>query len=283
MRLTILGSGGGSGVPNPFCLCANCEAVRRTGGRSLRNAPAVLINGDLLIDCGPDVYNSAKQLGVRLNGLRTLVITHRHSDHLDPWFFWGRRGVVDTELPLLTVYAPQDVLDQVFAFYERNVRWDRAALEVQTRTAWRPVGAGMMKLAGRYRLHFFPATHGEGQLEAVLVGVQDAHGAYLHCYDTGPLTDEAWGMLARHRFDLVALDACIGGETGYQSPEHMNGPQTIDHARRMRESGILKPEGVALATHFVHQAAGAHEDLVAYYEPHGLTVSYDGLELTVGE
>ena len=66
MKVTFLGSGGGSGIPNPFCQCANCEAARAAGGRSLRNSPAVLINDDLLIDCGADVDNSARTQSVRL-------------------------------------------------------------------------------------------------------------------------------------------------------------------------------------------------------------------------
>ncbi len=283
MRITILGSGGGVGIPNMFCQCANCEAARAAGGRSLRNGPAVLINDDLLVDCGPDVVNSVRQLGLNLSSVQTLAITHRHGDHLDPWFFWARRGVRDTELPLLTVYAPQDVLDEVFSFYQSHLQLDRKSFESLTRTIWRPVHAGMMKLAGAYRLNFFPATHGEGLLEAVLVGVSDARAAYFHCYDTGPLSEDAWAMLSGHRFDVAALDACIGLQDDYESAEHMTGPQTVAHAHRMRETGILKPGGAALATHFVHQAAGRHEDLVAYYEPQGLTVAYDGLVLMPGE
>ncbi|MBN1965944.1 MAG: hypothetical protein JW910_14935 [Anaerolineae bacterium] len=282
MQITFLGTGGGYGIPNPFCRCANCEAARAAGGKSVRNSPAVLVNDDLLIDCGRDVYPAVHALGLRLDALRTLIITHRHSDHLDPWFFWGRRSTVDTELPPLTVYAPQDVLDEVYAFYARTVGWDPAALAANTHTLWRPVAAGMLKIAGRYRLSFFPATHGQGQIEAVLVGVQDAGVGYLHGYDTGPLSDAAWMQLARHRFNVAALDACIHTQQDYHTSEHMTAAQTISHAGRLREAGILKPGGLALATHFVHQAAGDHADLVAYYAPHDVMPAYDGLVLAVG-
>jgi len=283
MKVTFLGSGGGSGIPNPFCQCVNCEAARAAGGRSLRNSPAVLINDDLLIDCGADVDTSARTQGVRLHALRSLVITHRHSDHLDPWFFWERRGVAGTELPLLTVYAPQDALDEIDAFYQANVGWDRAALETQTRIACRVVRPGMLKIAGRYRLHFFPAAHGDATLSAVLVGVKDVRAAYLHAYDSGPFSDETWTQLAAHHFDAVAIDACIGQQADFHSDQHMTGPQTVAHAARLRETGILKPGGVVLATHFVHQSAGDHADLLAYYEPQGVGVAYDGLTLALGE
>lgn len=283
MRVTILGSGGGLGIPNPFCHCANCQAARAAGGRSLRNAPAVLINDDLLIDCGPDVINSVRQSGLLLTCLRTLVITHRHSDHLDPWFLWGRGGVDETELPLLIVYAPRDVIDYVTGFYQQLMGWDRAQLEARTRTRWRVVDPGATRIAGRYRLHFFPAAHGDDSMETLLVGVKDARSAYLHLYDTGPLPDSTWAALASHRFDLAALDASIGRQDDYANPGHMTGPQVIETAARLRESGILAPEGVALATHFVHHGTGTHEAETAYYAPHGVQVAYDGLALELGQ
>ncbi|MBN2472633.1 MAG: hypothetical protein JXN59_18055 [Anaerolineae bacterium] len=283
MRVTILGSGGGLGIPNPFCHCANCQAARATGGRSLRNAPAVLVNDDLLIDCGPDVINSVRQSGLLLTCLRTLVITHRHSDHLDPWFLWARGGVDQTELPLLTVYAPQDTIDYVMGFYREMMGWEQARLETRTRTLWRPVLPGTTRIAGRYRLHFFPAVHGDETMEALLVGVKDARSAYLHLYDTGPLPEATWDALAAHRFDLAALDASIGRQQDYHNTGHMTGPQVIETVARLRESGILTPEGVALATHLVHQATGTHDSEVAYYAPHGVQVAYDGLTLELGQ
>lgn len=281
MRIQFLGTGGGYGIPNPFCRCANCDAARATGGRSLRASPAVLINDDLLIDCGTDVYPAMRLYGRRLNALRTLVITHRHHDHFDPWFFWGRRSTVATELPPLTVYAPQDVLDEAFAFYQQLMGWTPDQLAAETHTIWRPIRAGMMKLAGAYRLHCFPAEHGGDEVEALLIGVQTAGAGYLHCYDTGPLPESTWDALARHRYDVAALDACIHTQQDYDVPVHMTAEQTIAHAARLRESGILKQGGVALATHFVHQAVGAHDDLLSYYTPHGIRPAYDGLTLTV--
>ncbi len=180
MDITFLGTGGGVGLPNPFCRCERCEAVRQAGGKSLRGAPAVLINDDLLIDCGSDVFSSARQLGVRLDGLWIVVITHKHGDHLDPWFFWARRRVMDTELPPLTVYAPQNTLDSLLGFYREKKGWDQATFERETFTVCRPVRAGSFKLARQYRLSFFPASHGSMEgIEAVLVGVQDARAGYF--------------------------------------------------------------------------------------------------------
>ncbi len=282
MIVTVLGSGGGTGIPNPFCQCATCEIARRSGGRDRRNAPAVLINDDLLIDCGPDVINSARQLGLSLAALQVLVITHRHSDHLDPWFFRSRRGVKDTELPLLTVYGPRDALDSVFDFYGRMFGWNRLMLEQETRTVWHAVESGSHKLIGRYRLQFVPAAHGDATLQTLLPVVHDAGAGYFHCYDSGPLPEETWTLLSGERFDVVTIDATIGLQDDFSNAGHMTAVQTIETARRLRETGLLTPDGYAVATHFVHQDSGSHAEKVAYYEPYGLTVAFDGLQLTPG-
>lgn len=139
-----------------------------------------------------------------------------------------------------------------------------------------------MKLAGRYRLCFFPAAHGSDTMEAVLVGIQDAHAGYLHLYDSGPLPDATWEMIGKYRYDVAAIDATIGLQNGYESPAHLTGLQTIATAHRLRESGILKPGGVALATHFVHQAYSTHEAIAGYYEAEGLVAAYDGQVLDAG-
>lgn len=286
MQLTILGSGGGLGIPNPFCQCRHCEAARQDGGKSLRNAPSVLINDDLLIDCGPDVVNSMRQQALDLTGLRTLVITHRHSDHLDPWFFWARCGVKNTDLPLLTVYAPQSVIEHVMRFFKLVMNINQTQLQEQSHTAWRVIKPGVMKLAGRYRVRFFPANHqvsgGSNDTDVVLVAVQDATAHYFHGYDTGPFTDEMWAALANHRFDAVTLDSCIFTQADYVTPYHMTAEQVIATVQRLKDERMLNRGAVIMATHFVHQAVGLHAEPAEYYEPHGITAAYDGLTLSLG-
>ena len=54
MQITFLGTGAATAVPLPFCSCPTCRAARVQGGKDLRTRSALLINDDLLIDCGAD-------------------------------------------------------------------------------------------------------------------------------------------------------------------------------------------------------------------------------------
>ncbi|WP_430827839.1 MBL fold metallo-hydrolase, partial [Candidatus Protofrankia californiensis] len=59
----------------------------------MRTQTAVLVDGTMLIDCGPDVPRAATRFGVRLAGVRHLLFSHAHSDHTGPaallWRTWS--------------------------------------------------------------------------------------------------------------------------------------------------------------------------------------------------
>ncbi len=80
MRVRLLGTGSADRWPNPWCRCPSCDWARSTG--ALRDRTSALIDGSLLVDPGPD----AGGRGVDLSGVRTVLITHDHPDHLDPAF-----------------------------------------------------------------------------------------------------------------------------------------------------------------------------------------------------
>ena len=62
MNTLVLGTGAADGWPNPFCSCASCTAERSAG--RLRGQTAVLVDGTLLLDCGPETPHAAQRAGV---------------------------------------------------------------------------------------------------------------------------------------------------------------------------------------------------------------------------
>ena len=111
MQLLFLGTSASEGYPNAFCACENCEAARKAGGPSLRKRSAALIDGELLIDMGPDLMAASLQHGVPLANVRYCLQTHEHSDHFDPSHFSSRSpacGVLDA--PRLHYYASHNAL-----------------------------------------------------------------------------------------------------------------------------------------------------------------------------
>ena len=80
MKITVLGSGTSTGVPEIGC---NCEVCRSSDKKDQRLRASVLVeteNEVLLIDCGPDFRY--QMLRNHISGLSGLLITHIHYDHI---------------------------------------------------------------------------------------------------------------------------------------------------------------------------------------------------------
>src|SRR5699024_9378340 len=82
MEVVLLGTGAADGWPNAFCRCASCVAAAREGEHGGQSA--ALVDDVLLLDCGPEIPAATVRHGRTLAGVRHVLITHAHFDHLGP-------------------------------------------------------------------------------------------------------------------------------------------------------------------------------------------------------
>ncbi|MFC4030260.1 bifunctional adenosylcobinamide kinase/adenosylcobinamide-phosphate guanylyltransferase [Streptomyces polygonati] len=75
MELTLLGTGGPEGLPEPDCPCAACALAVGAGTRA---ATAVVVDGVVLLDLTPGMALAAARAGQPLGGLRLVVLSHPH-------------------------------------------------------------------------------------------------------------------------------------------------------------------------------------------------------------
>ena len=59
----------------------------------LRSQTSALLDGTLLLDCGPETPHAAQRAGLDLTGLRHVLLTHAHPDHCAPAFLLFRSWV----------------------------------------------------------------------------------------------------------------------------------------------------------------------------------------------
>ena len=80
MKLTFLGTGTSTGVPEIRCDCEVCRSTDPLDKRMRCSALVETADARVLIDCGPDFYHQMLRAGQPR--LDCLIVTHSHYDHL---------------------------------------------------------------------------------------------------------------------------------------------------------------------------------------------------------
>ena len=271
MRLIFLGTAAAEGYPGVYCNCANCIEARTLGGRNLRYRSALLVNDNLLIDCGPDLGAAAQRFNKTLARVTTGLVTHAHEDHFYTGNFHMRR--VDftgkLEIPSMRLFAPHDVADILSAEVPDLSIYRIESHTVRANDCWENDG---------YTFNAFHAHHAIGRYDALFYSVDDGQHSFLYATDTGAFPAETWAALAGRSFDVIILEETMGFGSYSQ---HIGFDGFIEHAQRMRAEGMLRPGGRVIAHHMSHTNNPVHEKIEAILNPHGVEVAYDGLEIVL--
>lgn len=238
MEVVLLGTGSADGWPNPFCECASCVGARHS--RQLRGQTAALVDGRLLLDCGPEAPRAAERAGRSLAGVRHLLITHAHPDHVAGaallWRAWAGR----TEP--LDVIGPEPALAAC-------AEWVGPGDPVR----WRALEAGDELTLGDYRVRALAATHGgDGSGPALLYDVTAAQSSrLLYATDTGPLPTATLDAMRAAAYDLVLLEETFGEHTGHGT-EHLDLVTFPAQLAALRTVGAVTSHTRVVAVHLSH-------------------------------
>ncbi len=256
-----------------FCECPHCTEARRLGGKNIRRRSSLLLDRSMLIDLGPDVPAVAQELGIGMRQVQHVLITHCHDDHFLPIalrYRTRRKGLGVP--PILTVYGSQPALERL-----RAIPYAFDDIRVADRLAT----AGEWLQVGDYRVLPLPANHAPNT-EPLLFAIFQGDTGVLYATDTAAFPDETWNLLAPLRLSAVVLNCTLAVRSETDEDRlHLTLEENLDHVKRMRLDGILRPDGAALATHFSHRGQPDHETLIAQLAVGNVLPAYDGLELDI--
>ena len=263
MRVDLLGTGSADRWPNPWCACDRCQWAREVGIH--RGRTSALVDGCLLIDPGPDAGSG----GVDLTGVRTVLITHDHPDHLDPAFLLAWSWASG---PGLLVAGPPEAIDCCRA-------WVGPEAPVEFRALSAGDGIAVDGVDGVLRIRALPAAHSttgghEHDGTALLFEVTGTDATLLYATDTAALPHED----LTGPYDLVLLELTFG-----DTPDHLSAHLDLasfgHEVARLRADGRLATGARVIAVHLSHHNPA---DLAQRLAAIGADVVPDGTALQVG-
>jgi adenosylcobinamide kinase/adenosylcobinamide-phosphate guanylyltransferase len=201
------------------------------------------VDDRLLLDAGPDLPVAAAEAGIDLVGVRTVLLTHAHHDHVTPAHLLARSWAGRTE-PLVVV-GPAGAV-------EACRHWlgpvDPVELVVTA-------PGDVLELDG-FVVRVLAAAHGTGTDaladEALLYDVTDPDGGrLLHATDTGPLPTATLEAVRGAAFDVVLLEETFGRRAEHGTG-HLDLATFPVELARLREVGAVVAGTDVVAVHLSH-------------------------------
>ncbi|MCD7936881.1 MAG: MBL fold metallo-hydrolase [Tannerellaceae bacterium] len=249
MKLTFLGTGTSTGVPEIGCDCEVCTSLDPRDNR-LRASLLVETEGlSILIDCGPDFRY--QMLRAHVTHLDVILLTHEHYDHvggLDDIRRFSYAAGMD-------VYAEENVVEAVRTRIPYVFRENKYPGVPEL--TLHPIGLAPFYIRG---VEIIPIRLMHARLP--IVGFRIGNMAYLTDLKTIP--EEEYPKLAG--LDVLVINALKYGK----HISHQGVDEALEQIRRISPTE-------AWLTHMSHRI-GLHAGLDRQLPPH-VHFAYDGLVL----
>lgn len=268
MELLFVGTGAADYETTFSCPCEICVGVRTRGARNLRHYSSLLVNGSILLDCGPTAAWRLAELNVPPAAIEVLVFTHSHDDHLDAASVQALLQARAPERGPLPVYgnaAAMGALDGVERLERHTMRPGES-----------------VQLPG-ITLTALLAAHMQGVEDALNWVVEDGT-RLLYATDTAWPPPTSWDILQGLCLDAAIVEATFGllgpGSHDDILTQHLNWPEFLRLRDELISRGILRNDAPYLATHISQHLVPIH-DTFSKMAVEPVCVAFDGLRVTI--
>lgn len=250
MRIKLLGSGANDWRPE-----------QRREGEFFRRLSGLLIDGGLLIDPGPHIYDFAERNDCPglFDGVENILVSHSHTDHFNDGSV--RRLSAGHHIGVFcndTVAARLDGLDLTVTVLRHG---DTVNVGGYTVTA----------------LNANHSTAASGE-QALIYIVEGGGRTLFYGLDSAWMPYESWRVMKTKKFDCMIIEVTLGDGIGDRRVfEHNNIRMAREMLDTFKSQNILGENCLLIASHFSQHAHENHEALSRTLAGFGMSAAYDGM------
>jgi phosphoribosyl 1,2-cyclic phosphodiesterase len=265
MKAVMLGTGAADIASPRVCTCANCQKISQIDGHSLRTYASLLLDDELLVDCGATVPAQMKRLAPAALA-RNVLITHIDYDHVDP------RALAQLPTDAMQFDLPVYGSPAVVSIWRYEAQ---CHLDMHTLRPFEPVHVG------EYQVLPLSASHRGAAGDSLIFVISRDGRSLLYACDTGWLPRESAEALGNTPLAVVAAEATFGLKTeGIPDVPavHMNFPLVCKLREELCRHGVIGDATPFFATHLSLHHCPPHEESEAWLAERGVTLAFDGLQ-----
>ena len=227
-----------------------------------RRGSCVLMNGNILIDCGPHCCNSLDIIGKDYGGITDVFFTHFHSDHFNAE---NLTKIAESRTEPLRVW----------------VRFDSDLPEIENVRFMRMSNGFTYELDGGVSVTGLKANHDSGAFPQWLLFEKNGKKS-LYALDGAWYLTDTYNFLKKSRLDLIVMDATVGDYEGdYRMAEHNSIPMIRLMLPSLKTAEIIDEHTQILLSHIAPSLHKPHEEIQIIAQEFGASVAYDGLKIEI--
>lgn len=235
----------------------------------VRGMSSMLVNGRILIDCGPTVLGVMQRYEVNPAHITDILLTHTHSDHLHEESILKIADSRTSGMEPLRFWGDPEALKKV----PDSERIEKRPVEVGQ--GFQIHGLVLTGLASNHQV--------AGSKEQCLIYlIEGPTRAALYATDGAWLLTSTWNYLRKKRLDAIIWDATCGEGEGDPRIFCHNDLTMIRHMNAsLFKAKILRPDAKILLTHIARKLHPRHAILEKNLLPEGLIPAYDGMSVVL--